>query len=100
MTIIRVGPLLIAVEKKEASVEGRELQLTELEFSILIELARNVGKTYPPAELLSVLPKAPATQDALIPHISRLRTQLAEFSKGVLQLRIVPKTGFRLEKRG
>jgi DNA-binding response OmpR family regulator len=104
MDILRVGPVLIALKQREVTVEGKAFPVTELEYAILLALAQRPNETLSPDAFLSaispILSGPPPAPDAIVPQFSRLRSKMAELSRGAIQIRLVPGKGFRLEHKG
>jgi two-component system KDP operon response regulator KdpE len=94
---LRFGPLVIDGGRFEATVEGRPLALTRIEFALLAALAEAGGRVVPHAQLLAA--GWPGERDPdpqwLKPHLARLRTKL-EGAGGPLPTSI-RGVGYRLE---
>lgn len=104
MDILRIGPVLIALQRREVTVEGKAFEVTELEYAILLALAQHPNQTLAPDAFLKAIAPilsgpAPAPE-AIVPQFSRLRSKMAELSRGAIQIRLVPGKGFRLEHKG
>jgi DNA-binding response OmpR family regulator len=101
MDTLRVGPLLIALKQRKVTVEGKAVPVTELEYAILLALARRPNETLAPDAFLKALQiDPPPAPEAVVPQFSRLRSRMAELSRGAIQIRLVPGKGFRLEHKG
>ncbi len=77
---IAVGELIVDVEGRAARVAGRLLDLTRVEFDLLLALARRPGSAIDRAWLVdNVLdPEREGTERTLDVHVSRLRRKLGE----------------------
>lgn len=79
---LRVAGLVIDVDARRVSHEGRELELTRVEFDLLAALARRadrpVSRTWLLANVLD--PEREANERTLDVHVSRLRKKLGERS--------------------
>lgn len=95
---IAAGPLGLDLLTRRATVDGRELELTGAEFSLLVALASRLGQ---------VVDKAVLTREglgreierfdrAVDVHISRLRRKLAEASPGAPGIDAVRGSGYQL----
>lgn len=95
---IRVGPLDLNLVTRTATVDGRTLDLTGAEFSLLVALASRLGQ---------VVDKAVLTREglgrelerfdrAVDVHISRLRRKLAEGSPRAPGIDAVRGSGYQL----
>ncbi|MFF5096844.1 MULTISPECIES: response regulator transcription factor [Actinosynnema] len=100
---MRVGPhLLIDLDRREARLSGRELNLTRKEFDLLAYLAAREGKVVPRAELLANLWNLPGRHDdqTLDVHLSWLRRKLGERAAQPRYLHTVRGVGFKLTAVG
>lgn len=75
---MRVGPLTLNPQRREAWVEGRELPLTTVEFMILDRLIRSAGRPVSREDLIRQMYNRDATglERSLAVHISHLRKKL------------------------
>ncbi len=72
-----LGNLTVDRDRFEATVEGRRVDLTFVEFELLYALARNAGKATSRDRLVAAVWQTPADQThRLTVHISRLRKKL------------------------
>jgi len=94
---LRLGALVIDSAKREAVFNGNRLDLTRLEFDLLLALARRSGEPVSRNWLLSSVldPEKEATERTLDVHISRLRKKLGDPSF----IETVWGIGYRLSKR-
>ncbi len=77
-TIIRIGDLVIDVEKRKVAREGEPIILTAKEFDLLLEFARHPGRVYTRSQLLdAVWGYAYEGYDHTVnSHINRLRVKI------------------------
>ncbi|MBL8858459.1 MAG: response regulator transcription factor [Planctomycetes bacterium] len=94
-----VGPISIDVEARRIEVEGHALELTPVEFELLISLARRAGAAVTRAWLVEHVldPEKEGNERTLDVHVSRLRKKLG--SHGNL-LATVWGVGYRLRENG
>jgi DNA-binding response OmpR family regulator len=99
---LRVGDLVVDLERREASLGSRTLALTRKEFDLLAYLAAREGKVVPRAELLANLWNLPGHQDdqTLDVHLSWLRRKLGERAAAPRYLHTVRGVGFKLTAAG
>jgi len=75
---LRVGPLTIEPELRRATLEGRLLELTRVEFEILLALARRpeaaISRNWFAENVLD--PTRDASERSVDAHVSRLRKKL------------------------
>ncbi|XVV01219.1 response regulator transcription factor [Actinosynnema sp. CA-248983] len=95
---IRIGQLTIDLDRREARLGARELNLTRKEFDLLAYLAAREGKVVPRAELLANLWNLPGRHDdqTLDVHLSWLRRKLGERAAQPRYLHTVRGVGFKL----
>ncbi|MGC8904652.1 response regulator transcription factor [Thermus sp.] len=100
--ILKRGPLLLDLERMEASLEGRPLPLTRREFELLAFLASRPGRVYTREELLEAVWSqdfmgTPRTVDQ---HVLQLREKLGEDPKAPRFLETVRGVGYRFKEAG
>ncbi|GAA1338482.1 response regulator transcription factor [Saccharothrix algeriensis] len=95
---IRIGELSVDLDRREARLAGRELNLTRKEFDLLAYLAAREGKVVPRAELLANLWNLPGRHDdqTLDVHLSWLRRKMGERAARPRYLHTVRGVGFKL----
>ena len=75
--------IVVELGTREVRVEGREVELTGLEFDLLVALLRRAGRVVPRASLL----REAGRDDAVVQertvdvHVSKLRKKLGDASK-------------------
>ncbi|NUT48642.1 MAG: response regulator transcription factor [Saccharothrix sp.] len=94
----RIGRLTVDPDRREAKLDGRELNLTRKEFDLLAYLAAREGRVVPRAELLANLWNLPGRHDdqTLDVHLSWLRRKLGERAAQPRYLHTVRGVGFKL----
>jgi two-component system, OmpR family, response regulator len=99
---LRVGPLCLDMRSLRASLEGRALNLTSYEFSLLRALAENAGRVLSRERLLE-LAKGNADEAfdrSIDVRISRLRQKLGDDPRHPLFLKTVRGSGYLLSAGG
>ncbi len=77
MSSIMLGNLEIDRDRFEATVDGKRVDLTYVEFELLYAMARNAGKATSRERLVAAVWQTPPDQThRLTVHISRLRKKL------------------------
>lgn len=75
---IEAGELVINVERRKVSREGRTLELTAKEFDLLVQFGRNPGRVYTRSQLLDLVwgYGHDSYQHTVNSHINRLRAKI------------------------
>jgi len=99
---VAVGPLAIDVAAREATLDGKPLVLTPIEYDMLLALARGVGRVKTrEALLLEVAERDFESFDRSIDvHISSLRKKLGDDPKTPKFIETVRGAGYRMRKPG
>ncbi|MDB4997781.1 MAG: chemotaxis protein CheY [Myxococcaceae bacterium] len=99
---IKIGEVTIDVAAREASVEGRSVELTGVEFDILVALARRAGRVVPREALLSEAGRGDVSvSDRTVDvHISHLRQKLGDDPKAPKRIKTVRGVGYVFAKDG
>lgn len=93
--VLKVGPILLDLERMEAYLEGERLDLTQVEFRLLSIFLRNPGKVFSRDELLERFWGGRFVVDRTIDvHISGLRRKLGRFGDLIRTIRGV---GYKFE---
>ncbi|GAA2396919.1 response regulator transcription factor [Streptomyces glaucosporus] len=96
--VIRVGGLAIDPLRRQASLDGRPLDLTRREFDLLTFLARRPGVVVPRRELLAEVWQQSYGDDQTIDvHLSWLRRKLGETAANPRYLHTLRGVGVKLE---
>jgi len=98
--MIKLENMTINLKSHLVFVNGKEIQLTRIEWLLLSELSRNAGKLMLYGELLSRVwgPEYRDDVQILRTWISRLRHKIEKSSKGQELIHTVPKTGYMIEQ--
>lgn len=97
--MIKISSLLIDKETHSATVEGRPIKLTPIEFGILFLLASNPGRVYSSEEIFELIWKDKyfESNNSVTVHISRLRDKLEKEMDGEKLIRTVWGVGYKIE---
>ncbi|MGW2374620.1 response regulator transcription factor [Kitasatospora sp. NPDC001683] len=99
--VLRVGGLAIDLQRREAVLDGRLLDLTRREFDLLAFLAARPGVVVPRKEILAEVWRQTYGGDQTIDvHLSWLRRKLGETAASPRYLHTVRGVGVRLEAAG
>jgi DNA-binding response OmpR family regulator len=95
--ILTKGALMLNIAAVQATANGKDLILTPKEFSLLLTLVQNEGKTVSAEDLYKMVWNAPLSGDknALIKSVSRLRTKIENTGYTITSHR---GTGYAFEK--
>ena len=98
--VIDLGKISINLKNRTVTVEGKEIQLTRIEWLLLSELARNRGKLLMYGELLTRVwgPEYRDDVQILRTWISRLRHKIEPHPKDSPLIQTVPKTGYMIDQ--
>ncbi len=102
-TVIRAGDVVVDLERREASVGGRPLELTPAEFELLAMLAQHPGQVFTRLQLLDHLQSsAYAGYERVIDqHIKNLRAKLGDDAHHPRYIATVYGVGYKfLPKEG
>jgi DNA-binding response OmpR family regulator len=99
---IVVGDLVVAPARREATLDGRPLDLTRLEFDLLAHLARRSPEVATRRELLAEVWRQPygGADKTVDVHLSWLRRKLGETGTSPRYLRTVRGVGVKLTAPG
>jgi DNA-binding response OmpR family regulator len=97
-----VGRLVVAPARREASLDGRPLDLTRLEFDLLAHLARRSPEVVSRGELLAEVWRQPygGADKTVDVHLSWLRRKLGETGTAPVYLHTVRGVGVKLVDPG
>ncbi|MFI5299811.1 MAG: response regulator [Polyangiales bacterium] len=95
-----VGDLTLDVEAREAHAAGQRIDLTGIEFDILLALARRAGRVVPRESVLSEAGRSDVTvgERTVDVHISHLRQKLGDDPKSPRLIKTVRGVGYVLAK--
>ena len=96
--LLEAGPVRIDTRTRDVRVAGRRIHLSQKEYELLVQLAREPGRVFTKAELLYEVweYRAPARTRTLDSHASRLRRKLREAGTGEAFVENVWGVGYRL----
>ena len=97
---LRFGPLRFDTAARRCEHDGRELPLTQKEFSLLLQLARSNGQTLSKESLYDSVWGTPLLDDstALYTAVSRLNAKLEQENTGIT-ISYLREKGYALEAR-
>jgi DNA-binding response OmpR family regulator len=103
--VLRVGPLELRPASLTATVDGRLLELTSYEFSLLRALAERSGRTLSREQLLELAKGAGRAGDdsfdrSIDVRISRIRQKLGEDPRVASLIRTVRGVGYMMSREG
>jgi DNA-binding response OmpR family regulator len=96
--LLEAGPVRIDTRTRDVRVAGRRINLSQKEYELLIQLAREPERVFTKAELLYEVweYRAPARTRTLDSHASRLRRKLRAAGTGDALVENVWGVGYRL----
>jgi DNA-binding response OmpR family regulator len=98
--LITIRNVTINLKNHLVIVDGKEIQLTRIEWLLLSELARNTGKLMLYGELLSRIwgPEYRDDVQILRTWVSRLRRKIEPDSNAPPLIHTIPKTGYMIDE--
>lgn len=95
--IIRAGDVVVDLERREASVAGRPLELTPAEFELLAVLAQHPGQVFTRLQLLDHLQGSVYTgyERVIDQHIKNLRAKLGDDAHSPRYIATVYGVGYK-----
>ena len=99
--IIEINGLVINKKEHQCLLYNKEIELTPLEFEILLYLAMNKGKVIRSEELFESVWKEKYfdSNNTIMVHIRRIREKLKEDSKNPKFIKTVWGVGYKIEKQ-
>ena len=99
---IEVGELLIDPGRREAKLADRSLDLTPVEFDLLLSLARAAGRVRSREQLLhdASTREFDSFDRAIDVHVSSLRKKLGDDSKNPRYIQTIRAAGYRMPRPG
>jgi len=96
--VLEAGPVRVDTRTRDVRVGGRRIHLSQKEYELLVQLAREPERVFTKAELLYEVweYRAPARTRTLDSHASRLRRKLREAGTGQAFVENVWGVGYRL----
>jgi DNA-binding response OmpR family regulator len=95
---LSAGGIVVETDARQVHVDGRLVELTGLEFDILVALMRRAGRVVPRAALLEEAGRDDATvgERTVDVHISKLRKKLGGDARTPPRIRTVRGVGYVL----
>lgn len=98
--LLTVGGLELNKESKSVFVNGKEVNLTPLEFKILSLLMSNLGRVFSIEEIYErVWNEAPYNVDTVTVHIRRIREKIEVDPRNPQYVKVVWGVGYKIEKQ-
>jgi two-component system, OmpR family, response regulator len=99
---LRAGDVVVDVENRQASIGDKPLDLTGLEFDILVALVRRAGRVVPRDSLLADAGRADVvvSERTVDVHISHLRQKLGDDPRAPTRIKTVRGVGYLLTRDG
>jgi two-component system alkaline phosphatase synthesis response regulator PhoP len=99
---VRVGDLELDVARMATTVAGRPVDLTATEFRLLLELARQPGRVFTRAQLLTAVQGVTfeSYERAIDAHVKNLRRKIEDVPGSPRRLTTVFGVGYRLAEPG
>ena len=96
----RLGKLTIDYAERLVSVDGRSVELTAIEYRLLVELSVSDGRVVTHEQLLRRVwsPKKPGNLQTLRTHLRRLRVKLGDDGTDHAYIVAEPRVGYRMAK--
>ena len=96
----RLGELTIDYAERLVAVDGRRLDLTAIEYRLLVELSISDGRVVTHEQLLRRVwsPKKPGNLRTLRTHLRRLRVKLGDDGTDLTYIVAEPRVGYRMAK--
>lgn len=96
----QVGGLVINVENKQVTVDGEPVKMTPIEYSILLLLMKNPGKTFSINEIYESIwnEEAIGVDNTVAVHIRHIREKIEINPKDPKYLKVVWGVGYKVDK--
>ena len=96
----RLGKLTIDYAERLVTVDGRSVELTAIEYRLLVELSVSDGRVVTHEQLLRRVwsPKKPGNLRTLRTHLRRLRVKLGDDGTDLTYIVAEPRVGYRMAK--
>ncbi|MNE43378.1 DNA-binding response regulator MtrA [compost metagenome] len=97
--MIKISSLSVDKETHTATVDGKAIKLTPIEFGILYLLASHPGRVFSSEEIFELIWKDKyfESNNSVTVHISRLRDKLEKEMDGEKLIRTVWGVGYKIE---
>ena len=99
--LFQVGGLMINDETKEVFVDGEQIKMTPIEYSILLLLMRNPGKVFSINQIYENIwnEEAIGADNTVAVHIRHIREKIEINPKDPRYLKVVWGVGYKIEKQ-
>jgi DNA-binding response OmpR family regulator len=99
---LSAGGVVVEVEARLVTVGGRAIELTGIEFDLLVALLRRAGRVVPRASLLELAGRGDVTvnERAVDVHVSHLRKKLGDDPRSPRLIQTVRGVGYVLSRDG
>ncbi|HWB77144.1 MAG TPA: response regulator transcription factor [Nannocystaceae bacterium] len=99
---LSAGGIVIDIGTRQVTRDGRTIELTAVEFDILVALMRRIGRVVPRGALLEEAGRGDVTvgERTIDVHISRLRKQLGDDPKAATRIQTIRGVGYMLTREG
>lgn len=99
--LFQVGGLMINDETKEVFVDGEQIKMTPIEYSILLLLMRNPGKVFSINKIYENIwnEEAIGADNTVAVHIRHIREKIEINPKDPRYLKVVWGVGYKIEKQ-
>lgn len=99
---LSAGGIVVEIGTRQVSRDGRSVELTAVEFDILVALMRRAGRVVPRAALLAEAGRGDVAvgERTIDVHISRLRRQLGDDPKAATRIQTIRGVGYMLTREG
>ena len=99
---LSIADVQVDVGTRQVTVEGKEIELTGLEFDILVALMRRAGRVIPRDALLAEAGRSDVVvgERTVDVHISHLRAKLGDDPRAPRRIKTVRGVGYVLSREG
>jgi DNA-binding response OmpR family regulator len=98
--VIRSGPIVVDIERRTASVDAKDVDLTAKEFDLLVEFAKHPGRVYTRAQLLDLVwgYGHDGYEHTVNCHINRLRGKIEKNQQNPKYILTVRGVGYKFQE--
>lgn len=99
---LSAGGIVVEIGPRQVYKDGAPIELTSIEFDILVALLRRVGRVVPRTALLAEAGRGDVVvgERTIDVHISRLRKQLGDDPRAATRIQTVRGVGYMLTREG
>ena len=99
---LSAGGVVVEVEARQVSAGGKAIELTGIEFDLLVALLKRAGRVVPRASLLELAGRGDVTvnERAVDVHVSHLRKKLGDDPRSPRLIQTVRGVGYVLSRDG